>query len=346
MFFNRILFTFLIITLSFNVSFAQTREYLVCTGDTFIYPQRYDDAQYRINFGDGTVDSSSHQIKHVFPKNGKYNVSVTRILNNHAETTSFQAIVGLIPKPAFESAASCYLFKFINQLPDTIAVNGGWLWNLGDGSVSTEVSPSHLYQNAANYKVSLQYARKNQCNSTATKMISTSSGFYPGFDYHANQNEAIFLPLDTSEAHYHWDFGDRDTTDSISPVHVFKNIGTYSVSLIIKSSNGCETAYSDTISVTAAGIQPLIVNSNLFAAYPNPFKNTLVIHYEIIGSKYVILKLYDATGKLVINLNEGLRHTGRYDVFINPTQYRLRGGIYMLSAYFDQEYLSQKLVME
>jgi len=345
-FFRGILFAFLITTSALNVSFAQTREYLVCTGDTFIYPQAEDNAMYSISFGDGIKDSGYYPLKHVFAKTGKYKISVQRSLNNQNDTLSFLAIVGTITKPAFEAAPSCYLFKFKNQLPDTVAVNGGWLWNFGDGSISSEVSPSHLYQNEASYKVSLQYARKNQCSANASKTITTSASFYAGFVYHSNQNEAIFLPLDTSEAHYHWDFGDRDTTDSTSPVHLFKNIGTYPVSLLIRSSGGCETNYTDSISVTTAGIQTLIANSNLFAANPNPFKNTLVIHYEIIGSKYVILKLYDATGKLAINLNEGLRHTGRYDVFINPTQYRLRSGLYMLDAYFDQEYLSQKLVME
>jgi PKD repeat protein len=343
---NRILFAFLITTLATEVSFAQTHEYLVCTGDTFTYPQAADNAWYHMNFGDGNSDSGYYSIKHVFAKNGKYNVLVQRTLNNNTDTIHFAANVGSLPKPAFEPAATCYFYKFQNQIPDTVEINGGFLWNFGDGANASDPSPSHLYQAENNYKVSLQYARKNQCSNIASKTIVVSAGFYPGFDYHSNQNEAIFLPLDTSETHYHWNFGDHDTTDSISPVHTFRTIGTFPVSLVIKSNSGCETFYTDTISVTSAGIQPLMANSNLFAAYPNPFKNSLVIHYEIIGSKNVILKFYDVTGKLALNINEGIRHTGRYDLFIDPTEYRLRAGMYILNAYFDQEYLSQKLVME
>ncbi len=336
----------MVITFTVHISFAQTREFMVCTGDTFIYPSVTDSAWYRINFGDGNSDSSYYPLKHVFAKNGKYNVIAKRTINNVTDSTKFVVNVGSLPKPAFESVPSCYLFKFLNQLPDTVTVNGGWLWHFGDGASSNDVSPSHLYQNEADYKVTLRYARQNQCSNSSSKTIGVSSGFYPGFDYHANEHEAIFLPLDTSEVYYHWDFGDKDTTDSISPVHNFKNIGTFPVTLTMKSANGCETVYTDTISVTSAGIQPLIANSNLFAAYPNPFKNTLVIHYELIGTKNVVLQLYDATGRLVTNIYDGIRHTGRYDIYIDPTEYGLRAGLYVLNAYFDQEYLCQKLVME
>ena len=327
-------------------SVAQTREYLICTNDTFIYPSISDGAMYRVDFGDGTIDSSFYPMKHVFAGNGKYKVEVKRTVQNATDTTRFVANVGTLLKPGFETNASCYLYRFTNLIPDTVIVNGGWLWNFGNGAFSNEESPSYLYQGDGNYKVSLQYARKNQCNSSTPKTISVSSDFYPGFDYHANNNEAIFLPLDTSQAYYHWDFGDKDTTDSISPVHAFNNTGKFPVSLTIKSASGCETIYTDTISVTSAGIQPMIANANLFAAYPNPFSSTLIIHYEIIGRKNVILNLYDATGRQVANIIEGVRHTGRYDIHINPAQYGLRAGLYFLGAYFDQEYLSQKLIME
>jgi len=342
----KVLFIFTIITFIANGSFAQTREYLVCSADTFVFPPKADSAWYHINFGDGKADSSNYSLKHVFAKNGKYNVLVKRTIKGTTDSFRLVANVGSLPKLGFVPVAACYLFKFDNQIADTIAVNGGWFWNFGDGVTSVNTSPSHLYQTEDDYKVNLQYARKNQCSSSSTKTIGVSAGFYPGFDYHANQDEAIFLPLDTSEAHYHWDFGDHDTTDSISPVHSFNHTGNFPVSLIIKSASGCETVYTDTVSVTSAGIQPIIANSNLFAAYPNPFKNELDIHYELIGTKTVVLKLYDATGRLIANISDGIRHTGRYDIYINPTEYRLRAGLYILNAWFDQEYLTQKLVME
>jgi len=339
-------FFFLAMVANSISSFAQTTEYLICTNDTFIYPSAPDSAWYNINFGDGTADSSYHPLKHIFAKNGKYNVAVKKTMNGKPEAMRFTANVGALPKPGFATSPSCYLFHFANLLSDTVAINGGWLWSFGDGTFSQDESPVHLYQNEANYQVSLQYSRKNQCSAGISKNISVSSGFYPGFDYHVNDDKAIFLPLDTSQTSYHWDFGDKDTTDSISPVHSFDKTGKFPVSLTIKSASGCETMYTDTIAVTSAGIQPIIVNSNLFAAYPNPFVNILVIHYELVGSKNVTLKLYDASGRLAVNINEGIQHTGRYDLYMNPAQYGLRAGLYILDAYFDQEYLSQKLVME
>jgi len=334
------------ISLLVTPSIAQTREYLVCPNDTFIYPPVPDAAMYSVNFGDGTLGSGFNPLKHVFAKNGKYKVEVKRTTQNGTDTIRFIANVSTLPKPGFEINSSCYLYRFTNLLPDTELVNGGWLWNFGDGAFSGERTPSYLYKGEDNYKITLQYARKNQCNSSVSKTISVHSDFYPGFDYHANDDEAIFFPLDTSQAHYHWDFGDKDTTDSIYPAHSFSNTGKFPVSLTIKSASGCETIYTDTISVTSAGIQPMIANANLFAAYPNPFTKTLIIHYEIVGNKNVILKLYNVSGKQVATIFEGVRHTGRYDIRINPAQLGLRAGLYFLGAYFNEEYLSQKLIME
>ncbi len=325
---------------------AQVREYLICTNDTFIYPQVIDSAYYRIDFGDGDHDSGYYPIKHLYQKSGKYNLVVKKILKAGTVINQYVARVGSLPKPAFEAHSGCYLYQFTNQMPDTVMVNGGWLWEFGDGISSSGESPTHLYLNASGFKVQLEYARKNQCSSSISKMIYTSSGFYPGFDVHINKNEAIFLPLDTSENYYHWDFSNTDTSNALFPIHTFNKPGTYPVSLTIKTSAGCETFYTDTISVTSAGIQPLTVNSDLFAAYPNPFHNDMVIHYEIIGAKFVIMNIYDISGRLAASILNERQSSGRYDLHFNASNYGLKRGMYMLGAYFDQEYFSQKLIME
>ena len=307
-------------------STAQVRQYDVCTGDTFIYPPAYDSAMYSINYGDGFSQSSAYPMKYVYGALGTYKVTVERTLNSKTDTTRFRVNVGDVPAPGFTLSAACYLYHFQNTCPDTLMINGGWLWDFGDGTTSGEKSPSHLYQTTGYYHVTLQFVRQNKCSNRSTRSFTVNASIDPSFIYHSNGNSAIFIPLDTSGAFYHWDFGDKDTTDSIMPVHVFRLSGKYLVSLLIRTRGGCTTYYTDTITVNSAGIEQPFANSNLFQAYPNPFRGALTIHYELTGNKIVTLNLFDVAGRLVATVGDGLRHSGRYDVYIHPVDYGLKAG--------------------
>ena len=113
----------------------------------------------------------------------------------------------------------------------------------------------------------------------------------------------------------------------------------------IQTKGGCTTYYTDTVTVNSAGIEEPQANGNLFLAYPNPFRSILTIHYELSGSKIVTLSLYDIAGRQVASIGDGLRHSGRYDIYFHPADYGLQAGYYTLIAYIGEEYLTQGLIM-
>jgi PKD repeat protein len=49
--------------------------------------------------------------------------------------------------------------------------------------------------------------------------------------------------------YWHWDFGDGDTSEEQNPVHLYSDVGTYTVTLNIASGKGIDT-YSDTVVAT------------------------------------------------------------------------------------------------
>lgn len=49
----------------------------------------------------------------------------------------------------------------------------------------------------------------------------------------------FFKQANIYKAQYLWDFGDGDTSHSINPSHLYKDSGTYSISLTVKDSNSC-----------------------------------------------------------------------------------------------------------
>jgi len=325
---------------------AQNIHYFICSSDTFLYPLHSDGANYKIDFGDGGSDSSSQPIKHLYANNGNYTIIIIKSLLSKKDTIKYKAHVGSLPPLKFSSKPFCSRFEFKNACPDTVVVNGGWAWNFGDGSTSTYKSPSHIFKNAGTYKVTLEYGIKSPCNHRLSSSVTVKPALEIGFDSYVNGNSALFQPVDTAAVHYHWDFGDKDTTDSISPIHTYHANGKYPVSLITQASNGCTSYYADTLTASSAGIKTANANINVFNAYPNPFLNTLIIHYELKSKTNVNMYLYNALGQLAYTLSQGSQHFGRYDIEFHPAEHGIKPGMYVLIAYFGEVYLTQRLIMQ
>lgn len=64
----------------------------------------------------------------------------------------------------------------------------------------------------------------------------------------------------------------------------------------------------------------------LLQNYPNPFNETTVISYTLSERTYISLTVYDVSGRVVKNLEKGLKNPGIYQVELNATD--LASGIY------------------
>lgn len=124
-----------------------------------------------------------------------------------------------------------------------------WTWDFGDGSFSEEQNPSHLYMDPGNIPVTLSVQDINDCVVDTTINISyfpvpallvisptTFLGCAPGEVAFDN----LSFPIDDTYDII-WDFGDGNTSGSISPTNIYQDPGVYTVSLDITSPIGCQT---------------------------------------------------------------------------------------------------------
>jgi subtilisin-like proprotein convertase family protein len=58
----------------------------------------------------------------------------------------------------------------------------------------------------------------------------------------------------------------------------------------------------------------LPLTTGLKKAYPNPFNSTTVLHYSLAEPAEVTFNIYDVTGRLVRQYNEGQQFAGRYQL--------------------------------
>jgi hypothetical protein len=72
----------------------------------------------------------------------------------------------------------------------------------------------------------------------------------------------------------------------------------------------------------------IISEYKLFQNYPNPFNPKTIIRYTLPANSYVILKIYDITGKEISVLVNTYQKSGIYDVNLEMNTLKLSSGIY------------------
>ncbi len=125
-----------------------------------------------------------------------------------------------------------------------------WQWNFGDGGTSTQQSPSHTFNNAGTYSVTLT-STNEYGSDTETKsgyITVNESGSAPAADFNANITSGT-VPLSVNftdqstnnPTSWQWNLGDGGTSTQSSPSHTYSTDGSYTVILTVSNSNGTDT---------------------------------------------------------------------------------------------------------
>jgi gliding motility-associated-like protein len=126
-----------------------------------------------------------------------------------------------------------------------------WTWDFGDGSpVNTTqgVTGGHIYSTPGSYNATLIVSINGSCADTVTKSVVVYFNPIAGFTYNNVCLEDTVHFTNTSSvdnsasiSSYLWEFGDGGPTSTLQdPNHFYTIPGTYSVSLITSTNNGCK----------------------------------------------------------------------------------------------------------
>lgn len=143
-----------------------------------------------------------------------------------------------------------------------------WVWNFKDKSFSSFQNPMHSFKEPGNYPVRLTITDLNGCRDSIEKNIryfpvpplivinpSNFLGCAPASIKFTNLSTPIDNTYDVI-----WTFGDGESTNEISPTHIYSEAGTYSVTIDITSPIGCKTSdsYTDYIQVEPSPVADFI----------------------------------------------------------------------------------------
>lgn len=150
-------------------------------------------------------------------------------------------IAGAVPPSAgFSSAQSStnYLsYTFTNSSTNATSYE----WDFGDGSTSTEESPTHVYATHKIYTVKL--TAKNESGKTASlsKTIDIQKSVTAEFTYQVdalNYKTYTFTDASIDAVSLLWEFGDGYQYTGMNPSHTYTNDGIYTVTLTATSITG------------------------------------------------------------------------------------------------------------
>lgn len=220
---------------------------------------------YNWNFGDGGTSTLKNPV-HTYSIGGTY--SVTLIVGSSKgcyDTTVNVVTINPPPVAAFSYPVICVgtSITFTNNSTIQQGNINQWNWNFGDGSpVSNLQNPVHTYTTAGSFAVTLTITSNMGCSATTTSVVVVNPKPNSGFNVLSNSCSKNINFTNTSSVSsgnitsYAWNFGDGGISTAASPTYSYLNTGSYTISLIVTSNNGCK----DT-AVGSVTIHPLPVIS-------------------------------------------------------------------------------------
>ncbi len=136
------------------------------------------------------------------------------------------------------------MVEFTDLSVDTVNT---WLWEFGDGDMSSDQDPSHEYIVPGDYSVTLTVTGPGGSDTLIKTNYITASYPEPSANFDGTPTagntplEVIFTDLSVDSVDsWVWDFGDGGTSNLQSPIYTYTDAGTYDVSLTVGGPGGSD----------------------------------------------------------------------------------------------------------
>ncbi|MGZ3900778.1 MAG: PKD domain-containing protein, partial [Bacteroidia bacterium] len=219
---------------------------------------------------DNITDNTTQSPTFVYPTSGTYTVYLKALTNGGCMDSALVNItVNPTPTVNFATLNACKKYNIV--LNNTSAVNApssmsSYTWNFGSGTGSSMLSsnaatPSNLTYSVPGVKtITLTGVTNNGCVGTITQTVDVYASPTASFNstsvcFGANTTftdmSGPLAPSTGSVTSWAWDYDNNGTVDNSSQTatNSYPSSGTYTVSLIVTSANGCMDTIRKTVSV-------------------------------------------------------------------------------------------------
>ncbi|MFZ4796916.1 MAG: PKD domain-containing protein [Bacteroidia bacterium] len=301
------------------------------TSNSFVFANSSDSIglpiQYIWNFGTGNnLDTNYNSQTFSYTNAGNYLVKL-KVISTNGCIDSVTKQMSVFVKPSvvnfsINNAVQCFKnnnFVFTNQsLPNNNTLS--YLWKFGDGTISTNVSPTKKYLTNGAFDVTLIVNSNSACVDSITKSIYLNSGPSANFTINnASQcfkgNSFIFTNNTNNATSIKWNFGDGTNSTLANLTKTYTLMGNFQVQLIANDLSNCKDTINQIVNVNPStnlyfninnAVQCLSGNQFIFTNTSNinigtaQYKWVLGEADTLIGTQF--LKQFNKTGNFDIKL--------------------------------------------
>jgi gliding motility-associated-like protein len=190
-------------------------------------------------------------------------------------------------------------------------------WNMGNGLLtSNNDTIIHCYPFAGKYSVSVKITDASGCFNTLQFPDWVTVYENPIASFTSNETEITLLEptvqfenqsIGDSIVYYNWNFGDYSNISSnqINPSHTYESLGSFTVTLIVKTSNGCTDTTNRIIEI---GEDINIYIPNSFSPNDDQLNEEFFPEGTGISEEKYQLQVFDRWGELVFSTNKLSEH--------------------------------------
>lgn len=203
---------------------------------------------YIWDFGDGTSSTLQNPV-HSYSAPGNYTVKL--IATNGFNCSEIETKTNYITIHSKPNASLTSAFSSSCDSTDVFSFSGSgtgvtnWQWNFGDGSVSSQQNPAHVYNSTGSFNVTMIATNNFGCSDTVVQnnYINIGTSLVPNFSVtNATGCDSLttnFTPLVQNATSWLWDFGDGSTSTQQNPAHFYSATGNYTITLTVTTASGC-----------------------------------------------------------------------------------------------------------
>ncbi|MEX0968329.1 MAG: PKD domain-containing protein [Bacteroidia bacterium] len=226
---------------------------------------------YRWNFGNNTTSTQANPSRS-YNNTGTYQVRLIATSIYGCRDTVIKPVI-VNPQPDAGMMVSPVCIGDSAYFYDNSSISSGTItsrvWHFGTGDTSTLANPSYAYNSPGTYQAILWVESAEGCRDSAR--TSLDIGFKPTADFDANTKCAgdTITFIDRSSLagggtinRWFWDFGDGNVDSIQNPLHPYDTGGTYAVTLVVFTGNGCSDTITQNVIVDPLPLLSFAVNDD------------------------------------------------------------------------------------
>ena len=177
-------------------------------------------------------------------------------------------------------------------------------WNFGDGTNSSDKSPTKTYNTGGTYTVQLTATGSGGASTTSKQILIQQSvqAQLPvaNFTFSGNgtaPSTVSFSNTSTNATGYNWDFGDGSSSTSLNPTHTYTTGGAFSVILTATNSAG-NNQITKIVNITAP---PTKVKITKVTVTDLPFLTSGGASWDFSGGPDVFFNITNQLNNILLN---------------------------------------------